>query len=374
MTDRLRITFAQRAAAPGCPVHLMKIRAALLLTTLFLTPVLVSIAQAAPPWPVKVVIITTFEVGKDSGDVAGEFQDWYEREHLTTRYALPAAYHDAFANDAGVLAFVTGEGTAHAAASVMALGNDPRFDFSRTYWLLAGIAGGDPADASLGSAAWAEWVVDGDLAHEIDAREMPKDWVSPFIPLDSSSPYPKERKHSSLNDVVFHLNGDLRNWAYELTKDTPLVDNDRMKTNRARYTDHPNAQKPPFVLKGDNLASSTFWHGKLMNQWANDWVSYWTDGKGNYATTAMEDTGAMQSLHMLSNAGRVDFARVLDLRTVSNYDSQPPGMTAAESLAQENAGDYSAFGPAVEAAYRVGSRVVHELTGHWDKYESTPPH
>ena len=202
---------------------------------------------------------------------------------------------------------------------------------------------------------------------------MPADWKSPFIPLDASSPYPKERPKQTPYDIVFHLNPALCNWAYELTKDTPLLDTDRMKANRARYKDQPNAQKPPFVLKGANLASSTFWHGKLMNQWANDWVKYWTDGQGNYVTTAMEDTGAMQSLSMLAKAGRVDFGRVLDLRTVSNFDSQPPGLTAAESLKQENGGDYSAFGPAIEADYRVGSRVVHELTIHWDKYQSTPP-
>lgn len=319
------------------------------------------------------VIITTFEVGKDSGDVAGEFQDWYEREHLTKRYPLPAAFHDAYGNDDGVLAVVTGVATSHAAASIMALGLDPRFDFSRAYWLLAGIAGGDPADASVGSAAWAEWIVDGDLAHEIDAREMPKDWKSPFIPLETSSPYPPKKKEGLGFEVVFHLNGGLRDWAYQLTKDTELLDNDRIKSNRERYKDNPIAQKPPFVLKGDNLASSTFWHGKLMNGWANDWVQYWTDGKGNYVTTAMEDSGAMQSLSMLAKAGKVDFQRVMSLRTVSNYDSQPPGMTAAESLAQENAGSYSGFGPAVEAAYRVGSRVVHELTGHWDKYETASP-
>jgi purine nucleoside permease len=52
----------------------------------------------------------------------------------------------------------------------MALGMDPRFDLSKAYWLVAGIAGIDPADGSLGSAAWAEWVVDGDIGYEIDAR------------------------------------------------------------------------------------------------------------------------------------------------------------------------------------------------------------
>ena len=326
------------------------------------------------PLTVKVVVVAMFEVGKDRGDTPGEFQYWVEREHLDKTYPLPAAYHDVLANDAGVIGIVTGEGTAHSASSIMALGCDPRFDLREAYWLVAGIAGVDPADASLGSAAWAEWVVDGDLAHEIDAREMPKDWTSGFVPLDESEPYPKQRKaDSGVCQVAYHLDGALTEWAYQLTKDVPLLDNDRMKTSRARYTDQPNAQKPPFVLKGDNLASSTFWHGKLLNRWANDWVKYWTEGKGNYVTTAMEDSGTLQSLTNLSHAGKVDLNRVMVLRTASNYDSPPPGRTAAENLAEENSGLYSAFIPSVEAAYRVGSKAVHEITEHWDRYEKTVP-
>ena len=83
------------------------------------------------PLKVKVVVVTMFEVGADTGDVPGEFQLWFEREELTTRYALPAAYHDAMVNEAtGVVGVVTGVGTAHAASSVMALGLDAVFDFS----------------------------------------------------------------------------------------------------------------------------------------------------------------------------------------------------------------------------------------------------
>ncbi len=61
------------------------------------------------------------------------------------------------------------------------------------------------------------------------------------------------------------------------------------------------------------------------------------------------------------------------LRTASNFDSPPPGRTAAENLAEENSGLYSAYLPSLEAAYRVGSKVVHEITAHWDKYEKTLP-
>ncbi len=84
---------------------------------------------------------------------------------------------------------MTGIGTARSASSVMALGLDPRFDLSKSYWLVAGIAGANPDTAPLGSAVWAEWIVDGDLAHEIDAREIPPDWTTGYVPLFASHPY-----------------------------------------------------------------------------------------------------------------------------------------------------------------------------------------
>src|SRR5258707_1238079 len=79
-------------------------------------------------------------------------------------------------NDRRVLLICTGGGITNASTSIMALGQDPRFDLSKAYWLIAGIAGGDPLDVSLGTAAWSRHVVDGDLLYEIDAREMPKEW------------------------------------------------------------------------------------------------------------------------------------------------------------------------------------------------------
>ena len=125
----------------------------------------------------KVVVVAMFEQGKDTGDAPGECQFWVERLKLDKIYPLPAAYHDVRSNDDGsVIAIVTGVGNTRAAATIMALGSDPRFDLRRSYWLVAGIAGIDPAAGSLGSAAWAEWIVNGDLGHEIDPREMPAGW------------------------------------------------------------------------------------------------------------------------------------------------------------------------------------------------------
>lgn len=324
-----------------------------------------TITEPLPPVekiPVKVVVVSMFEMGADTGDRPGEFQLWVERFPLDSTIAFPQGYRDLRYNDQGVLGMVTGIGTAKSAASIMALGMDPRFDLSEAYWLIVGISGVDPADASVGSAAWAEWVVDGDLSHQIDAREVPQGWSTGYIPLRMAEPYETPVPENN-EGVVYRLNSELVDWAYELTKDIELPDNESIAGFRALYEGFPNAQKPPFVLKGDQLAAMTYWHGEKLNQWANDWTKYWTGGAGNFVTSAMEDTGSLQSLSFLAKAGKADLDRVLVLRTASNYTRQYPGVTAAESLAGEKLRDkgYTAYIPALESAYLVGSKVVNKI-------------
>jgi purine nucleoside permease len=331
---------------------------------------LAQITQPPTPIPIKVVVITMFEVGADTGDQPGELQYWVERDHLDHIYPLPAGYHAARMNDRSEMAILTGQGTAAAASTIMALGLDTRFDLTHAYWIVAGIAGGSPDHISLGSAAWARWVVDGDLAYEIDAREIPTDWTTGFIPLRKTHPF--EQPTAPLPGQVYELNAGLTQWAYSLTKDIPLTDTDKLKQVRPSF-DGSAAQRPPFVTLGDELSSSTYWHGKLFDAWASEWTRYFTGGKGEFTTTAMEDTGTLQSLRFLANAGRIDWSRILVLRTVSNFDRQPRGMTAPESLAQQRIGTYSAYLPSLEAAYTVGHTVVNELLTNWTRYAATLP-
>lgn len=329
-----------------------------------------STAATQAPLPVRVVVVAMFEIGKDEGDVAAEFQLWKQRQHLDQRFAFPHD-HDLFYNpQTQVLGMVTGIGTARSASAVMALGLDSRFDLSRAYWLVAGIAGFDPEDASIGSAAWAEYLIDGDLAHEIDAREMPADWPTGYFARYTQRPYDPNRPPPT--GEMFHLNAALSEWAYQLTRNTPLDDSAVLQHRRAAYVGYPNAQKPPFVLKGDNVSGMTYWHGKLLNDWANQWTRYWTDGKGNFVSSAMEDTGSYQSLQYLTPTGKVDVNRMMVLRTASNYTMQPPGVTAVDDLLQDHDG-YAGLEAAVEAAYRVGSRVVDEIVNHWDRYRDHVP-
>jgi purine nucleoside permease len=323
------------------------------------------------PIPVKVVVVAMFERGADTGDEPGEYQYWVERNKLDRVIPFPQGNHDLRMNRDGVLGILAGIGTAKATASIMALGLDPRFDLRKAYWLVAGIAGIDPADGSLGSAVWAEWVVDADLAHEIDAREIPAGWKTGYVPLRKSVPYEQPRQ-TAVEGESYHLNPTLVDWAFHLTENVPLVDTDAMRNERMQF-DSVNARRPPFVLKGDDLSGSTFWHGKLLNEWANDWVKYHTDGQGNYVTTAMEDTGVLQALTFLDKSKRVDLNRVLVLRTASDFDQPVPGMTAAQSLARNKIGQYTGYLPSLEAAWRVGNTVVANLVEHWSQYRDRVP-
>ena len=80
-----------------------------------------------------------------------------------------------------ILGMVSGTTLVNSSASMMALGLDPRFDLSHAYILINVIAVVDPNIASIGSAAWASYVVN-DVAREIDPREAPADWPYGIFP------------------------------------------------------------------------------------------------------------------------------------------------------------------------------------------------
>ena len=321
--------------------------------------------------PVKVVVVTLFEVGEDQGDRAGEFQLWKERRNLTEIYPF-LGYRDLhYDPETELLVLVTGVGTARSSAAVMALGMDPRFALTKSYWVVAGIAGFDPEDASIGSAAWAEYLVDGDLSHEIDAREIPEDWPFGYFARYTQRPFDPQKPAPT--GEMYQLDSALVDWAFDQTKALELSDDDPYaKAHRALYTDHAMARKPPFVRGGDHVAALAFWHGALWNDWANRWVDYWTEGKGEFVSSGMEDTGVYLSLSWLDRVSRVDVSRLLVLRTASNYTMPPPGVTAAENLLAENKG-YSGLHLAVESAYLVASTVVDALIEGWEVYEDTKP-
>jgi len=318
--------------------------------------------------PVKVVVVSMYEIGEDKGDIAGEFQRWAEREDMSPIPA-PLGWRNYYLSDQGLLVMATGGGQTNAAASIMALCTDPRFDLSSAYWIVAGIAGADPEDASLGSAAWATYLVDGDLAKEIDAREIPEDWPYGMLALGAKQP-------NTLDDgwqvetIAFELNSDLAYWAWEQSRNLSLMTHPELTEFSEEFSDTPAARAAPTVMIGDSLASSTYWHGHALTKWANDWVRLHTQGKGNFVMTNMEDTGTATALFRAGKAGLVDPMRLMVLRTASNFSRPPKGKGVAWSL---NA-PYPAMGePALENAYRIASHVAEQIIQNWDTFQDQIP-
>ena len=348
--------------APG--LHNMPCRLCLLLLLVF-GCIPVSRAQGAP-WPVKVVIVTTFEPGADTGDTPGEFQFWVEREHLDEVVPFPGGVRSLRVNAThDVLAIVTGMTLANAGPSVMALGLDPRFDLGHAYFLVAGIAGVDPRVASIGSAAWASFVV-GDVSRQIDSREAPAEWPYGIFVIGAHVPNVLPAKPTTSN--LYELNGKLAHWAFVQTREVKIPDNEAMQKDRAGWSSYPKAATSPFVLEGDSFASDTYWHGEVMTHYAEDWVKLWTGGRGRFAMTNMEDSSIAEAMRRLDGMHRVDHRRLMILRVASNYSMPKPGLTALESVSAP----YIAS-TAFEATWLVGSTVVHELTRNWPVYRDHIP-
>ena len=258
---------------------------------------------------------------------------------------------------------LSGTTLVNATASLMALGLDPRFDLTRAYILINGIAGVNPHQASIGSAAWSRFVV-GDVAREIDPHDAPADWPYGIFPIGATRPAPAQLPVDHLmRSNVFPLNASLANWAFDQTRALPLIDDPAVAAFRAGFTDLAPARRPPFVLLGESFASDYYWHGATMTRYAEDWVRLWTGGKGSFVMTEMEDSGFMTAIERLGAMHRVDRDRVMVLRTGSNYSMPRPGHTAVESVTAP----YIGTRLAVESAWLCGSTVLHQILSHWDQ-------
>ena len=66
----------------------------------------------------------------------------------------------------------------NAANSMNALTFSGLFDFTTTYFLIAGIAGVSPKVATLGSVTFAKYAVSVELQYEFDAREIPANFTT----------------------------------------------------------------------------------------------------------------------------------------------------------------------------------------------------
>ena len=318
----------------------------------------------AAPRPIKAVIITMF---------GPEAEGWVKPFKLDERIPVPGLSPDYPAIQCStddVCLLTTGMGHANAAASTLALALDPRFDFTRTYFLIAGIAGIDPQQGTLGTAAWARWLIDFGIAHEIDAREMPKGWSTGYYGLLTRGPGEKPKFEYRTEAAV--LDEALLQKALALSRGATLQDSPAAAAYRAKYKE-PAARAKPQVTQCDTLGGDTWWHGHRLGAHARAWSKLLSDGRATYCTTQQEDNATRNALERAAAAGKVDLKRLAVLRAGSNFDRPHPGQTAHQSLTASSTGGTGGFVPALQNLQIVGGLLITDIVQHWPQWREGVP-
>jgi purine nucleoside permease len=316
-------------------------------------------AKPAAVRQVKLLIITMFQAEADV---------WLKPLALDQETSVPGLspdYPTVKCSAQDVCLMTTGMGHSNAAASVAALIFSRQFDLSQTYFLIAGIAGIDPKVGTIGSVAWARYLVDYGIAHEIDAREMPKRWPYGYYGIDANGP--KAKPELAYRTEVFRLDEDLLQWAVALSRDVVLDDNDKARAYRRHYSGP--GRRPPTPLQCDTATGDTYWHGRHLGDRAEQWVKLLTDGQGTYCTTQQEDNATYEALKRGAGAGLLDTRRVAVLRSGANFDRPYKGQTAFASLNAASGGYDAARNNLVLA----GMPLVQEILTHWEIWRTGIP-
>ncbi len=318
-------------------------------------------AATTAPIPVRVMIVSMF---------GPEGQVWRDARNLGQAITVPGLssdYPQVHCGSDKVCQVTLGMGHANAAASIMALTFSKQFDLTHTYWLIAGIAGINPKHGTVGSVAWARWLVDFGIQWELDAREIPKSWSSGYLGINTRSP--DEKPPLDYRTEVFQLDGALQRRAYQLSKGAKLADSDAAKVARAAYP--APANQPPSVLMCDTMSGDTWFSGTKLGLRAEAWTRILTDGKGRYCTTQQEDNAVYEALKRADAAGLVDVKRVADLRAGSDFDRPAPGGSNVDNLLdyQKQGG----FVPALQNLVRAGTPLVNEIVKNWGEWKAGVP-
>lgn len=202
----------------------------------------------------------------------------------------------------------------NAATTITSLILSPHFDLTKTYFLVAGIAGVNPEEATLGSVTFARYTVQVALQYEFDAREKPKNFSTGYFPQGSFSPnqYPQ----SIYGTEIFEVNNALRLLAAEAARGAKLNDSSDAVSYRSNYKSDKayaaGAAKPGIKLC-DSATSDVYYSGALLGEAFGKYMTLVSNGSAVYCTTAQEDNATLEAMLRGAKAGLVDFARSMSI-------------------------------------------------------------
>ena len=106
---------------------------------------------------------------------------WLHKLNLTIPVHVPGlslSFPDVYCNsNYTICQMTTGEGLINTASSTTALFLNSKFNLKSTYFIIAGVGGGNPNVVTRGSATIARFAIQIDLQYEIDSRDKPESGV-----------------------------------------------------------------------------------------------------------------------------------------------------------------------------------------------------
>ena len=305
---------------------------------------------------IDVLILPKFEVQKMHGDFPGEAQYYYEA-YLAggEEYEITEGFqnHKLYVKD-GIALYVTGMGKVNSAISTMAVLSDDRFDFSDAYVLSTGCGGTAVGYGVMGDVFIITSIVDYDLGHHADIREMSDPSASTWF------------RDSSYDDIAYILlDPSLMDRVYDLVKDVRIETTDVTRNFMAAAFDNADwAVRDPMVLRGTTISSDNYWKGIYPHQNA---VKI-TESYGcpdPFAMTEMEEIAVgtvLKRMNMLD--------RLIIIRDSVNMDVFMLGQTPEslwnpdfdQSLASDsNAEAADIFETAQKNNFAVGSMIIQAV-------------
>jgi len=268
--------------------------------------------------------------------------------------------------DGSVCQLTTGESEINAATSITALLLSPLFDLKKTYFLIGGIAGINPKHGTLGDVAFSKYAIQVALQYEFDAREIPANFSTGYVPQGSYAP--DEYPSSIYGTEVFEVSETLRDIAAGFASSASLNDSADAKAYRAHYADqgvttYTAATKAPGIIKCDVATSDVYYSGTLLGEAFENTTTLFTNGSGVYCMTAQEDNATLEAMTRAAIRKVVDFSRIIIMRTASDFDRPYPGLSDIDNLFYA---DQGGFEPAIQNIWLAGTPVVKGILAEWE--------
>lgn len=287
-------------------------------------------------WPRKikldVLIMPVFEIGEMYGDAPGEAQYFYENYFMDSK-ALDIGKDGIcgklyISDDKGL--FLLGQGKVSSAINLTILLEDDRFDWSDTYFICTGCAGAGTGESIVGDVGIMYASFDYDLGHHFDIRESENPDEITWIRMPEYD-----------DMAYFELNGELCDWAYELTKDTILETTELSRECLERNYDGDWYDRPPMVIKGTSATADNYWKGSYDSKKAFE-MSADYGAKYPYTSTDMEDIAVARVLKNYGYEGK--FLVIRDAVDMDTFvDFQTPQSLWENSVLFGTEGEFEGF-------------------------------